>query len=89
MFIRRLSGAIVPLRVYSINDSVYTAKMKIQEKTGVAAEQQRLVHSGRTLSDHYNFKMYDIHFGDTIYLVLKSGGKTSKLVSQQADLHCM
>ena len=74
MIIRTLSGVVVPLRV-SIYESVHDAKMKIQEEMGVPVEQQRLVHSGRTLVDTNDLEMYRIDYGDTIYLVLISGGK--------------
>ena len=63
-----------------MRESVYAVKVKIQEETGVAVEQQRLVHSGRTLLDDDVLQKYDIHFEDTIYMVLKSGGKSTKLI---------
>ena len=74
VFIKTLSGLTVPLEV-STCGSVYAVKMKIQKIMGVAVAQQRLVHSGRTLSDDKTLEMYNIHREDTIYLVLKSGGK--------------
>ena len=74
MFIRTLSGQTVILEM-SISESVYAVKEKIQKETGVAVEQQRLVHSGRTLLDNDVLQKYDIHFEDTIYMVLKAGGK--------------
>ena len=74
MFIRTLSGKTVVLEVFTC-ESVYAVKEKIQKETGVAVQQQQLVHSGRTLLDDDVLEKYDVHFEDTIYMVLKSGGK--------------
>ena len=74
VFIKKSSGETVGLTV-SMYESIHSVKTKIKQIIGITVEQQQLVHSGRTLSDDDILETYEIHYGDTITLVLKSGGK--------------
>ena len=64
--------------VRSPYESVKDIKESIQGEIGLRVERQRLVHSGSTLLDDDDLDNGDIHDGDTIYLVLKSGGKINE-----------
>ena len=64
MFVTMLSGQTQSVLLWvSVHEFV---KMKIQEEMGVAVEQQRLVHSGRTVLDDDALEDFGIHRGDTI-----------------------
>ena len=71
-----LSGqTVLVVRDFYKSQTVKAIKQSIQEEIGLRVERQQLVHSGRTLLDDDVLEKYGIHDEDTIYLVLKSGGK--------------
>ncbi len=64
-----LENGTVLLEVES-SDTIEAVKLKIQEKTGIPAEQQILTFGSRQLEDGRTLADYNIGKGNTIYLVV-------------------
>jgi ubiquitin len=68
--IKTLTGKIFTLEVES-QDTIETVKAKVQEKEGIAPEQQILNYEGKDLEDGRTLNDYNIQAGTTINLVLR------------------
>uniref|UniRef100_A0A4W5NCX3 ISG15 ubiquitin like modifier n=1 Tax=Hucho hucho TaxID=62062 RepID=A0A4W5NCX3_9TELE len=55
-------------------ETVTQFKAKVQNKEGVPANQQRLIHEGRQLEDGQKLEYYDIRNQSTIHLTLRLRG---------------
>ena len=84
-------GRCVPL-IVEANDSIAMVKVKIQERTGIIAYQQRLTFAGKQLDDGQHVSDYDISVNDEIavarrlaILVKAATGKITTLDVKPSD----
>ena len=63
-----------------VGDTVADIKQKIYEKDGYPTEEQRLIHAGKSLSDHCKLGHLGLQMGQKVHLVLEleGGGKRAR-----------
>ena len=73
IIIKTLTGVKITLEVEP-TDVVERVKTEIQGKTNIPVSWQRLVFAGKLLENGRTLSDYNIQFGNTVHLVLRSGG---------------
>lgn len=83
--VKSLTGKTVLLEVEG-SDYVYQIKERIQDKEGIPPDQQRLIHAGYQLEDHYDLASYKIMNGSVIHMVLRLRGMISTFTTLETEI---
>ena len=70
LFIKTLSGAVYDIKCYE-TDLIDVLKLRVQDKSKIPPEQQRLIYAGRALENSHTLGGYFIQNESTIHLVFR------------------
>ena len=73
LFIKSINGKTRTLTVQR-TDTIAQIKLQIQEKEGIAPEEQRLIYAGKNLEDTKTVMDYNLTSDSTLHLVLRVRG---------------
>jgi ubiquitin C len=80
IYVKSLTGRSIDI-LTTQQMSIEELKMKIQEKDGIPAEQQRFIFAGNNLDDSMLVGMYNISKDSTLHLVLRLRGGMHHITS--------
>jgi len=87
VFVKTLNGGTVTLEVDK-TDTVTMIKKQIEDKSGLAAEDLKLIHAGKQLADDIVLGEYDITRETTLHCVMNADKKPFRIhVNTRTKLH--
>lgn len=73
IFVKTLMGETIEIDATRV-DTIDTVKQKIQHKSGIPTDQQRLISCGVQLEGARTLASYNVQYAQTMHLVLRTGG---------------
>ena len=73
IFVSTIHGKTMTLDV-DLEDTIEMVKLKVQEKSGIPLDQQRLIFATKQLDDSLTVADYGIYPGRTLFLVMRLRG---------------
>ena len=70
IFVKTLTGKTITLEAEP-TDGVEAVKIKLENRTGIPADRQRLIYAGKELKDECMLSDYDVRQESTLHLVIR------------------